>query len=131
MTLHDVIKRYLLSEETFIEINEGEISANEFLTYDEIKIGLRVIIIGKNGRKRLVDLGLLQIIAKCGDLEFVKDYLNMSKSLRDIYNKYKVYTELEYVAVKEECQKGLDEDILNVLSRLKFYILHREKSIQK
>lgn len=47
MTLHDVIKRYLLSEETFIEINEGEISANEFLTYDEIKIGLRVIIIGK------------------------------------------------------------------------------------
>ncbi|AAK40932.1 hypothetical protein SULI_08590 [Saccharolobus solfataricus] len=120
MTLSDVILRYLLSEEPIIEINENDISAEEFSSIDEISIGLRIIIIGKNRRRRLVDLGLLQIIAKCGHLDFIRDYLNMKFTLRDIYTKYNVYTELEYLAIQEDCA-GLvnDLDLKCVLLKVK------------
>ncbi|MEM0362764.1 MAG: hypothetical protein QXH75_03030 [Sulfolobaceae archaeon] len=128
MTLNDVIKRFILSEETFIEIDEGEIDPQDFTKVKQINIGTRVIIIGKNNkRRRLVDLGILWIIANCGDLEFVRDYLDMSKSLNDVYKKYGVYTELEYIAIKDECHDKLDNDILNALLKLKFYILRIKK----
>ncbi|QXJ29894.1 hypothetical protein [Saccharolobus shibatae] len=120
MTLSDVILRYLLSEEPIIEINENEINAEEFKNVDEISIGIRVIIIGKNKRRRLVDLGLLQIIAKCGHLDFIRDYLDMKFTLRDIYGKYRVYTELEYLAINDECVKLINDlDLKYVLSRVK------------
>nr|WP_276321646.1 hypothetical protein [Saccharolobus shibatae] len=112
--------RYLLSEEPIIGINENEINAEEFKNVDEISIGIRVIIIGKNKRRRLVDLGLLQIIAKCGHLDFIRDYLDMKFTLRDIYGKYRVYTELEYLAINDECVKLINDlDLKYVLSRVK------------
>ncbi|ACP55507.1 hypothetical protein [Saccharolobus islandicus] len=120
MTLSDVILRYLLSEEPIIEINENEINAEEFKNVDEISIGIRVIIIGKNRRRRLVDLGLLQIIVKCGHLDFIRDYLDMKFTLRDIYAKYRAYTELEYLAINDECVKLINDlDLKYVLSRVK------------
>ncbi|ACP35624.1 conserved hypothetical protein [Sulfolobus islandicus L.S.2.15] len=120
MTLSDVILRYLLSEEPIIEINENEINAEEFKNVDEISIGIRVIIIGKNRRRRLVDLGLLQIIVKCGHLDFIRDYLDMKVTLRDIYAKYRAYTELEYLAINDECVKLINDlDLKYVLSRVK------------
>ncbi|WP_338600479.1 hypothetical protein V6M85_12045 [Sulfolobus tengchongensis] len=129
MTLNAVIERYLLSEESIIKIREGEIKAEDFLLNDnEISVGIRVIIVGRNGRRRLTDLGLLQIIAKCGYLEFVKDYLDMSLTLKDIYKKYNIYTELEFIAYHyEECNKYVkDEDVKYTLLKVKDKILNRK-----
>ncbi|QGA54629.1 hypothetical protein GFS03_08620 [Sulfolobus sp. E5-1-F] len=129
MTLSDVILRYLLSEEAIIEISENEISAEEFKNIDAINIGLRVIFIGKNRRRRLVDLGLLYIIAKCGHLDFIRDYLDMKSSLRDIYAKYGVYTELEYLAINDECAKLVNDlDLKYVLPRVKSVVEKRNSS---
>jgi len=128
VSLRDVIKKYLLSEESVIEVDENEINnAKEFLELDEIKVGTRVILVGKNGRKRLVDLGILQIIAKCGHVEFIKDYLDLSIPLSNIYEKYGVYTEIEYLALNEKCYTK-DEDLIAVLKKLKEYILKRDKA---
>ncbi|TRM80958.1 hypothetical protein DJ531_11580, partial [Sulfolobus sp. A20-N-F6] len=66
-------------------------------------------------------------IAKCGHIEFIKDYLDLSIPLGDIHGKYGVYTEIEYLALNEKCYTE-DEDLVAVLKKLKEYILKREKA---
>ncbi|MEM4046524.1 MAG: hypothetical protein QXI65_02265, partial [Metallosphaera sp.] len=58
--------------------------------------------------------------------EFAKDYLNLKLSLEDIFRKYGVYTDLEYVAL--HCLYAVkDEDASHALKKLKTFILSRKK----
>lgn len=126
MGLSEVLRKFLVSESYIIEVSEEEINVNEFERF-EVPIGTRVIIFSnRNGRKRLVDLGILKIIYERCNKEFVKEYLDLSRSLIEIYKKYNVYTELEYLAL---CGKfsDLHRDLVNVLVKLKKYILSRSK----
>ncbi len=119
MKIEEILKDFLVKEEREIEIKdkiEGKFS-------EEIPIGTKVLI-NYNGRRRIVDLGFLYIISKCNE-NFIRDYLNMSLSLRDIHRKYKVYTEIEYAALF--CMGFItDLDIKASLEKLKTYILSRE-----
>ncbi|AWR94766.1 hypothetical protein [Acidianus brierleyi] len=119
MKIEEILKDFLAKEEREIEVKdqiEGEFN-------EEIPLGTKVVI-NYNGRRRIVDLGFLYIISKCNK-NFVKDYLDMSFSLRYIHRKYKVYTEIEYAALF--CMEFInDPDIRAALEKLKTYILSRE-----
>lgn len=119
MKLSRVLELYKLAEEEEIEIRD----TIEFDEKLDIDVGTRVLL--NNGkRRRIVDLGILTIIYDCNK-DFVKDYLNLNYSLEDIHKKYGVYTELEYLAMNcEDMVK--DKDLLEVLKKLKTYILRRE-----
>ncbi len=119
MRLSEIVTKFKLSEESEIEVNESI----EFEDI-EVDIGTRVLLI-KGKRKRIVDLGILSIIYKNCSKEFVKDYLDLTHSLKFIHEKYGVYTELEYLAIN--CEKFVkDKDVLATLVELKAYILTRE-----
>ncbi|PVU68121.1 hypothetical protein DDW01_00810 [Sulfolobus sp. SCGC AB-777_G05] len=119
-----IIEKILREEEAIVEIKDGEVSVNDL--YYEIPIGVRILIRGSK-RRRLVDLGILSFIVRnCNGTEFAKDYLNLSHSLKYIFEKYGVYTELEFLALcDEEKLKCLDKDLLAILQKLKIYIVTR------
>ena len=119
-----IIEKILKEEEAIVEIKNGEISVNDL--YYEIPIGVRVLI-RSSKRRRLVDLGILSFIVRnCNGVEFAKDYLDLSHSLKYIFEKYGVYTELEFLALcDEEKLKCLDKDLLAILQKLKIYIVTR------
>jgi len=124
--LKEVIKRYIAAESYVIEVEEGEIKAEEFEN-EQVPIGTRIILYSKkSGRKRVMDLGLLKVIYERCNKDFVRDYLDLSISLLDIYKKYKVLNELEFLAL---CGKyeDLHEDLINALDKLRQYIVKREK----
>lgn len=119
MKLSRVLELYKTAEEDEIEITES-------IEFDqEIKIDIGTKILLNNGtRRRVIDLGILSIIYTCNK-EFVNDYLDLEYSLEDIHKKYGVYTELEYLAIN--CEHLVkDKDLLEVLKKLKMYILNRE-----
>ncbi|ARM76271.1 hypothetical protein [Acidianus manzaensis] len=120
MKLSEFLELYKLKEEDEIEIKEN-------IQFEDIyvDIGTRVLL-NDGKRKRIVDLGLLAIAYKCNK-NFVNDYLDLSLSLEDIHKKYNVYTELEYIAIN--CENLInDKDLLEVIKKLKTYILARENN---
>ncbi|BCU71389.1 hypothetical protein [Stygiolobus caldivivus] len=127
--MNKIMEKFLRAEEAVIRVNEDEISLQEL--YDDIPIGVRVIIVSeKNKRKRVVDLGLLSFILKnCKDGEkFVKAYIDLSRSLNDIKEDFGVITELEYLSLcPEEKLKTLDKDLVSVLQKLKTHLSRRNK----
>ncbi|WP_054845677.1 hypothetical protein [Sulfuracidifex tepidarius] len=124
MSLAEILERFKLEEEDVITIEN--LNPDE-LKGVEIKLGTNVILQMK-GRKRIIDLGLLSIIFnKCDGVNFVKDFLNLNYSLDDIHRRYRVYTELEYFSLN--CPPiVVDPDLAEVATKLKAFILSREKS---
>ncbi|BFH74516.1 hypothetical protein SJAV_24600 [Sulfurisphaera javensis] len=125
--MDDIVQRFLKEEEAVIKINENEINI-EYLD-NNIPIGVRIILVGKD-RKRLIDLGILSFIYKYCEKgkEFAKDYINLSISLEDIYFKYRVYTELEFLSLCESKEKNnLHKDLLYTLNKLKSYLISKNK----
>ncbi|QKQ99611.1 hypothetical protein GWK48_03680 [Metallosphaera tengchongensis] len=121
MKASEALDLYLLSEEFQIEIDQ--IDPESVADLREVPLEVRIVL-NKNGRRRLVNLAFLKIAGECNQ-EFVRDYLNLDLSLRDIFEKHGVYTELEYVALN--ClQMVKDEDAQRALKRLKNFILSRK-----
>ncbi|MEM1625992.1 MAG: hypothetical protein QXV69_01705 [Sulfolobaceae archaeon] len=126
MGLKEIIKKYIIAESYIIEIEEGELKAEE-LEREEVPTNMRIILYSRrNKRKRIMDLSILKIIYERCSKEFVRDYLNLSFSLLDIHKKYKVFNELEFLAI---CGKynDLHEDLVNILNKLRKIIEKREK----
>ena len=123
--MNKIVEKFLKAEEAIITAHEGEVSLNDL--YDEIPIGVRVILVGKNGRKRIMDLGILSFILRnCNGEKFVKAYLDLSKSLDDIKKEFGVFTELEFLSLcPEEKLQQLDKDLVYVLQKLKTYLSRR------
>ncbi|BAB66559.1 MULTISPECIES: hypothetical protein [Sulfurisphaera] len=125
--MDDIVNRFLKEEEAVIRVNEGEINLSNL--EKEIPIGVRIILVGKK-RKRIMDLGILSFIYKyCKNgKDFSRDYLDLSLSLEDIFKKYKVYTELEFLALCESEEKNnLHKDLIYVLNKLKSYLISKNK----
>ncbi|MCY0859016.1 MAG: hypothetical protein OWQ54_01150 [Sulfolobaceae archaeon] len=126
MNIKEVYKRYLESEESEIEVNSWEIDIESFRDI-RIPEGTLIILVGKDGRKRQADLGILTyLFNKCKDYEFVRDFLNMELSLEDIYKKYKVLNEVERLAYCRDLN-DLDEDVKAVVNNIKDKVLLRVK----
>lgn len=126
--MDDIVERFLREEEAIIEVKEGEIRLEDL--EKEIPIGVRVILVGKNGRKRVIDLGILSFIYKyCENgKSFAKEYLDLSHSLKRIYELFNVYTELEFLALCQSEEKNrLHPDLLNILNKLKSSLSTRNK----
>ncbi|BDC19627.1 hypothetical protein [Acidianus sp. HS-5] len=118
MRLSEIVTKFKLSEESEIEVDSIEFEEME------VDIGTRVLL-AKGKRRRIVDLGILSIIYKNCNKEFVKDYLDLTHSLEYVHKKYGVYTELEYLSLN--CENFVkDKDVLATLRELKAYILSRE-----
>jgi hypothetical protein len=127
--MNRVVEKFLRAEESIIFLSTDEISLND--VYDDIPIGVRVVVVNnKNGRKRVMDLGLLSFIMKnCENGRyFVERYLDLTRSLDDIQEEFKVFTELEYLALcPDDKIKMLDKDLQSVLQKLKTYLTRRIK----
>jgi len=127
--MNRIVEKFLRAEEAVIFLSTDEISINDL--YDDIPIGVRVILVNnKNGRKRIMDLGLLSFILKnCENgRHFVERYLDLTRSLDDIEEEFKVFTELEYLALcPDDKIKMLDKDLQSVLQKLKTYLTRRIK----
>jgi len=95
--LKGVLKRFYEASEAFIEIKEGEFSPEEFT--EPLPLIVKVVLVGK-GRRRLVNLGALsRVYLFCPELRgFVKDYLDLSVSLEDVFRKHCLYTCLLYTS---------------------------------
>ena len=125
--MDDIIEKFLKEEEAVIKVKQNEIKIEDL--EKDIPIGVRVIIIGEK-RKRIVDLGMLSFIYKfCENGKaFATDYLNLNLSLEDIYSKYKVYTELEFLAFcQSEKKSKLHPDLLYTLDKLRSYLISKSK----
>lgn len=125
--MDDIVNRFLKEEEAQITVKESELTLSDL--EKDIPIGVIIILIGKN-RKRKIDLGILSFIYKyCKDgKEFARDYLNLSISLEDIFSRYNVYTELEFLALCEnENKKNLHADLVYTLNKLKSYLISKNK----
>ncbi|AAY80915.1 hypothetical protein [Sulfolobus acidocaldarius] len=122
---------FIKEENAIIYLNENEIKIDDLRR--EIPIGVRVILTGKNKRKRLLDLGLLSLILrKCEKGEYiVKLFLDLSISMKDIKEKIGVYTELEYLSLCDlERFKELDKDVIYILQQLKNFVQNRNSNEQ-
>lgn len=127
--MDDIVEKFLKEEEAVIKVKVKEIKVEDL--EKNIPIGVRVILVGEK-RKRIVDLGMLSFIYKfCKNGKaFATDYLNLNLSLEDIYSKYNVYTELEFLALCESKEKEkLHPDILYTLNRLKSYLIKRQNGL--
>jgi hypothetical protein len=124
VSLREILQKFKMEEEDVIVINNVN---PENFRETEVEIGTTVIL-QMNGRRRIMDLGLLSIIFnKCDGEKFVKDFLNMNLSLEDIHRKYGVYTELEFFSMN--CPPmAVDPDLGEVAVKLKAFILSRENS---
>ena len=125
--MDDIFEKFLKEEEAVIKVKPNEIKVDDL--EKDIPIGVKIIIVGEK-RKRIVDLGMLSFIYRfCENgKEFVTDYLNLNISLEDIYSRYNVYTELEFLALcQSEEKRNLHPDILYTLNKLKSYLMSRKK----
>ena len=125
--MDDIVEKFLREEEAILEVKVNEINVDNLKK--NIPIGVRIIISGKK-RKRIADLGMLSFIYKfCENGKaFATDYLNLNLSLEDIYSKYNVYTELEFLALCQSEEKNkLHPDLLHTLNKLKSYLMSRNK----
>ncbi|AHC51817.1 hypothetical protein SUSAZ_07585 [Sulfolobus acidocaldarius SUSAZ] len=120
---------FIKEENAIIYLNENEIKIDDLRR--EIPIGVRVILTGKNKRKRLLDLGLLSLILrKCEKGEYIVElFLDLSISMKDIKEKIGVYTELEYLSLCDlERFKELDKDVIHILQQLKNFVQNRNNN---
>jgi len=123
----DILEKFLKEEEAVIKVKGDEIKIEDL--EKNIPIGVRIIIIGEK-RKRVIDLGMLSFIYRfCENGKaFATDYLDLNISLEDIYSRYNVYTELEFLALcQSEEKSNLHPDILYTLNKLKSYLMSKNK----
>jgi len=123
----DILEKFLKEEEAVIKVKDDEIKIEDL--EKNIPIGVRIIIIGEK-RKRVIDLGMLSFIYRfCKNGKaFATDYLDLNISLEDIYSRYNVYTELEFLALcQSEEKNNLHPDILYTLNKLKSYLMSKNK----
>lgn len=125
--MDDILEKFLKEEEAVIKVKDDEIKIEDL--EKNIPIGVRIIIIGEK-RKRVIDLGMLSFIYRfCKNGKaFATDYLDLNISLEDIYSRYNVYTELEFLALcQSEEKNNLHPDILYTLNKLKSYLMSKNK----
>ena len=125
--MDEVLEKFLKEEEAVIKVKHNEIKIEDL--EKNIPIGVRIIIIGEK-RKRVIDLGMLSFIYRfCKNGKaFATDYLDLNISLEDIYSRYNVYTELEFLSLcQSEEKNNLHPDILYTLNKLKSYLMSKNK----
>jgi len=123
----DILEKFLKEEEAVIKVKHNDIKIEDL--EKNIPIGVRIIIIGEK-RKRVIDLGMLSFIYRfCKNGKaFATDYLDLNISLEDIYSRYNVYTELEFLSLcQSEEKNNLHPDILYTLNKLKSYLMSKNK----
>lgn len=119
-----VIEEFLFLEEPILEVKEP-VDSDSFKDLDPRVPNINVILLGKN-RKRTVNLKVLNFIYHLCTKDFVKDYLDLSLSLREIMKKYNCYTEIQFASrcvkkylgmdgMREELILYLGKDLLETL----------------
>jgi len=123
--LKGVLKRFYEASEAFIEVNEGEFSPEEFT--EPLPLIVKVVLVGK-GRRRLVNLGALsRVYLFCPELRgFVKDFLDLSVSLDDVFRKHCLYTDWEALSLcPEDAVRDEHPDYSYALRRIREMVERR------
>ena len=124
--LKEVLRRFYEAQESYIMVNEKEIKPEEF----DSPLPLFVRVLLTNGkRKRFVNLGVLsRIYIYCPWLrDFVRDFLDLSLSLQEVFERHCILTEWEALSLcPEDALKGESKDYLEVLSELRVVLESRD-----
>ena len=124
--LKEVLRRFYEAQESYITVDEKEIKPEEF----DSPLPLFVRVLLTNGkRKRFVNLGALsRVYIFCPWLrDFVRDFLDLSLSLEEIFKRHCILTEWEALSLcPEDALKGESRDYLEALRGLRTLVESRD-----